>query len=107
MSIDAHYTNPKLTKLYDLDSGWSKDRDFYLNLATPGNKVLDLGCGTGLLSEAFAKRSCDVTAVDPAEGMLQIAKRKRSHSNDGSFCFGLLYIESGKELLSCIPIFRI
>ncbi|HND85934.1 MAG TPA: aminoglycoside phosphotransferase family protein, partial [Pseudobdellovibrionaceae bacterium] len=40
---DAHYTNTKLAKLYDLDSGWSIEREFYLSLAGISKKrVLDL-----------------------------------------------------------------
>lgn len=78
MEIDSHYTNPKLTKLYDLDSGWSKDREFYLSLSDRKCEVLDLGCGTGLLDEAFAKRGHIVTAVDPSQEMLHIAQLKRA-----------------------------
>lgn len=32
---DLHYEDPLLSVLYDLDSGWSVDRDFYLALAGP------------------------------------------------------------------------
>lgn len=46
---DLHYEHPDLAEIYDLDSGWSVDRDFYLDLASGSPKqVLDLGCGTGL-----------------------------------------------------------
>ncbi len=74
---DNHYENSKLAEIYDLDSGWSIDRDFYLALAgdTP-QSILDLGCGTGLLCNAYAEKNHDVTGVDPSEAMLNVARRK-------------------------------
>ena len=74
---DLHYEDPSLAELYDLDSGWSIDRDFYLSLAgKEPRRVLDLGCGTGLLCDAYAARGHSVTGVDPARAMLDIARQK-------------------------------
>ncbi|PZM84316.1 MAG: class I SAM-dependent methyltransferase [Candidatus Melainabacteria bacterium] len=74
---DNHYENPKLAAIYDLDSGWSVDRDFYLTLASDAQqKILDLGCGTGLLCDAYAAKGHDVTGVDPSAAMLDVARRK-------------------------------
>lgn len=71
---DAHYENPALAALYDLESGWSHDRDFYLSLVSGKSMaILDLGCGTGLLCAAFAERGHLVTGVDPSPPMLDIA----------------------------------
>ncbi|MBP7861745.1 class I SAM-dependent methyltransferase [bacterium] len=76
--LDEHYINPKLAEIYDLDSPWSKDRDFYLSLAGDVQKrILDLGCGTGLLCDAYAAKGHNVTGVDPAEAMLKIARQKK------------------------------
>lgn len=74
---DNHYEDATLAALYDIQCGWSKDRDFYLELAgdTPIS-VLDLGCGTGLLCDAYAEQGHDVTGVDPAPAMLEIARHK-------------------------------
>lgn len=78
---DAHFENAALARLYDPECGWSEDRTFYLDLAGPTPaSILDLGCGTGLLLDAYAKRGHDVTGLDPATAMLEIARR-RPHGN--------------------------
>jgi SAM-dependent methyltransferase len=41
----------------------------------PGGRVLDLGCGPGLLAIAFAERGMAVTAVDPEPAMLDAARQ--------------------------------
>jgi predicted TPR repeat methyltransferase len=80
--IDAHYENPSLAELYDLGNPWSVDRDFYVALAgSPRSRILDLGCGTGLLCDAYAALNHDVTGVDPSPAMLEIARRK-PHGKD-------------------------
>ena len=75
--IDEHYVNQKLANLYDANNPWSVDRDFYLALA-PATQIdiLDLGCGTGLICNAFAERGHKVTGVDPALQMLNVARQK-------------------------------
>lgn len=74
---DAHYELPELAALYDIDSGWSEDRDFYLRLAGDEPKrVLEIGCGTGLMARAMARADHDVTAVDPAQAMLDFGRRQ-------------------------------
>ncbi len=80
---DEHYENPKLARIYDLSSGWSQDRDFYLHLAstaTPQN-ILGLGCGTGLICNAYASKGHNVTGVDPAPAMLDVARRSPQGNN--------------------------
>ena len=42
--------------------------------------VLDLGCGTGSLTEILARRGFDMIGVDVSEEMLQIAMEKRDRS---------------------------
>jgi ubiquinone/menaquinone biosynthesis C-methylase UbiE len=40
----------------------------------PGDAVLDLGCGTGMLAIPFAKAGMAVTAMDPESEMLAVAQ---------------------------------
>lgn len=42
----------------------------------PGSPVLEIGCGTGKLTEALAARSLRVEAVDPGAGMIEVARRR-------------------------------
>ena len=50
------------------------------NLQQERNSILDLGCGTGTLTELLAKRGYDMIGVDNSQEMLQIAMDKRSRS---------------------------
>lgn len=53
----------------------------FLNFAgvPPGSSVLDVGCGTGTVSLALAKRGATVVGVDASEPYLDGARRIRSH----------------------------
>lgn len=50
------------------------------NLRQERNSILDLGCGTGTLTELLAKKGYDMIGVDNAQEMLQIAMEKREKS---------------------------
>lgn len=41
----------------------------------PGQDLVDLGTGTGTLARGFALRGCSVIGIDPAEPLLEEAKR--------------------------------
>ncbi len=41
----------------------------------PGQRLLDLGTGTGTVGRSFALRGCEVTAVDPAEAQIEAAAK--------------------------------
>ena len=42
----------------------------------PGMKILDIGCGTGLLIEDAAKARAEAKGVDISEGMLRVAQKR-------------------------------
>lgn len=75
MHIDRHYTDPRLASIYDAENAGRHDTDFYLDLAAEleAERVVDLGCGTGVLACDRAARGHQVTGIDPAAAMLQIA----------------------------------
>jgi SAM-dependent methyltransferase len=75
--LDGHYVDPRLVALYDIENARGADTDFYLQLATDldARTILDLGCGTGLLTREFATAGRQVIGVDPAPAMLAIARR--------------------------------
>lgn len=81
--LDEHYRNQKLADIYELQNTWSKDNDFYLSLAPSLSdnspiSILDLGCGTGMTCNAFAKNGHKVVGVDPARSMLNVARRAQN-----------------------------
>ena len=54
----------------------------YVERAAPlvGRKVLDVGCGGGLLAEAMARKGAKVTGIDLADDLLQVG---RLHALEG------------------------
>ena len=50
------------------------------NLRQEKNSILDLGCGTGTLTELLAKKGYNMIGVDSSQEMLQIAMEKKEKS---------------------------
>ena len=76
----------KFAEVYDLlteNVNYEKRANYFENLIQKyrneetGNILLDLGCGTGSLSEKFANKGYDVIGVDSSSDMLNIAIEKK------------------------------
>ena len=50
----------------------------YVRSVMPTGKVLDVGCGTGVVAGRLAASGYEVTGVDPSAGMLELRRRARS-----------------------------
>ncbi len=70
--------DPRLVDLYDVDNPDGPDHDFYQALADDidASSILDLGCGTGLLTVTFARPGRYVVGVDPSANMLAYARAR-------------------------------
>ena len=76
----AEFDDPRLVAVYDAVNAYAPDTqpDFCLQLAAEigAHAIVDLGCGTGLVTCALARAGYAATGVDPASGMLAIARTR-------------------------------
>lgn len=71
---DPLYHDPAFAGYYDCHTGWSADKEWCRDLAVGVGSVLDLGCGTGLLTARLAEQGSRATGVDLSPAMLAIAR---------------------------------
>ena len=76
--VDAIFDDPRLARVYDPLDPDRDDLDAYVALVDElaVRSVLDIGCGTGTFACMLARRGIEVTAVDPAAAMLDVARSK-------------------------------
>lgn len=72
------YRDPDLVELYDVDNPGGEDHAYYRALADEldARSIIDLGCGTGLLTRSLARPGRTVIGVDPSHTMLDYARRQ-------------------------------
>ncbi len=73
---DALYSDPELVALYDALNPLGEDSEFYRRAVPPARSLLDLGCGTGLLTCDLAAGLERVTGVEPSPAMLAVARAR-------------------------------
>jgi SAM-dependent methyltransferase len=75
--IDEVFEDALFAAVYDDFNPWAASDAFYLAKARElGGHILDLGCGTGLLACRIAAEGLRVVGVDPARGMLRVARSR-------------------------------
>lgn len=69
------YDDPRLAALYDIDNPDGPDHDFFRAVVegADAEHVIDLGCGTGILTVTLAAPCRHVVGIDPAAAMLEHA----------------------------------
>lgn len=74
--------DPRIVALYDGKNPDGPDHDYYRSLAVqPGvQRILDLGCGTGILTVTLAQEGREVVGMDPSPAMLDYARQRAGAS---------------------------
>ena len=71
--IRIEYITENIKKYYKIKSNKSNSLE--------GLKILDIGCGGGLISEPMARLGAKVTGIDASEKNIEVAKLHSKKSN--------------------------
>jgi SAM-dependent methyltransferase len=76
----AEFTDPRLVVAYDAinayEPGTQPDYVAAVAARTGARRIVDLGCGTGIVSGALAGAGYEVIGADPAPAMVAVARTK-------------------------------
>lgn len=75
---DACFAHPRLAAIYDPLDPDRSDLNAYLKMAEEfaAQRILDIGCGTGVFARLLADRGIEVVGVDPAQASIDVARAK-------------------------------
>ncbi|MDQ0455385.1 class I SAM-dependent methyltransferase [Rhizobium paknamense] len=76
MPVDDAFARFEMARFYDAFNHHGEDGAFYENFAKQPCRILDVGCGTGSVTLRLAAKGHKVTGIDPAPGMLTVARQK-------------------------------
>ena len=95
-AIARHYDLLNDVQSFGLHRCW-KRRVIELAAVQPGNRALDLCCGTGDLALALARRGAEVTGIDFSPAMLEIAEARRQRN----FKSQISNLKSNPQFIRC------
>jgi ubiquinone/menaquinone biosynthesis C-methylase UbiE len=74
----TEFSDPRLVALYDTLNALGADSEFFCQQAAKlsAKTIIDLGCGTGLLTCELATRGHHMIGIEPSEAMLAVARNK-------------------------------
>jgi len=75
---DDPFGDPRLVGLYDQDNPGGSDHEYFRAFADEhrARAIVDLGCGTGLLTVSLARPGRRVLGIDPSETMIGYARSR-------------------------------
>ena len=78
--MTAEFTDPRLVAVYETinayDAGTQPDFVSQLAAEIGATAIVDLGCGTGLITRELARQGYTMIGVEPAPAMLEIARQR-------------------------------
>lgn len=91
----VNYYGSLCTEMYELLHSQAPQDElaFYLSYAHPGDRVLELLCGSGRFLVPFVQRGFDITGVDLSQEMLEKLLQKYPAAKDASLQRGRLESE--------------
>lgn len=71
------FNNPRLVAVYNTVCALGDEKQFYIKLAKDlsAKTIVDIGCGTGLLTTELAKLGYQMIGVEPSKLMLDVARK--------------------------------